>query len=98
MQEERRHVAYQFDDGDPRALTDVRAFVETLATLGEHASHELRTLFDPRAELFVARAPGRLDVMGGIADYSGSLVLELPTAEATLVALQKDEERRLRVF
>lgn len=23
----------------------------------------------------MARAPGRLDVMGGIADYSGSLVL-----------------------
>ncbi|HJQ31431.1 MAG TPA: hypothetical protein VJ866_04615 [Pyrinomonadaceae bacterium] len=56
-------------------------------------------LFDPRGELFVARAPGRLDVMGGIADYSGSLVLELPTAEATLVALQRDEgERRLRVY
>lgn len=24
----------------------------------------------------MARAPGRLDVMGGIADYSGSLVLQ----------------------
>ena len=30
-----------------------------------------------------ARAPGRLDVMGGIADYSGSLVLEMPIAQAT---------------
>lgn len=28
-------------------------------------------------EIFVARAPGRLDVMGGIADYSGSLVLQV---------------------
>ncbi|KAL2555174.1 Ribosomal protein S5 domain 2-type fold [Forsythia ovata] len=27
-------------------------------------------------DIFVARAPGRLDVMGGIADYSGSLVLQ----------------------
>lgn len=26
-------------------------------------------------DIVVARAPGRLDVMGGIADYSGSLVL-----------------------
>lgn len=26
----------------------------------------------------MARAPGRLDVMGGIADYSGSLVLQVP--------------------
>ena len=32
---------------------------------------------DPR--IYVGRAPGRLDVMGGIADYSGSLVL--PIAE-----------------
>src|SRR4029077_7654072 len=47
--------------------------------------------------LIIARAPGRLDVMGGIADYSGSIVLELPIAEATLVALQKDDTRRLRV-
>jgi L-arabinokinase len=27
--------------------------------------------------VYVARAPGRLDVMGGIADYSGSLVLQV---------------------
>jgi hypothetical protein len=27
--------------------------------------------------------------MGGIADYSGSLVLEMPIAEATLVAIQR---------
>jgi L-arabinokinase len=36
----------------------------------------------------VARAPGRLDVMGGFADYSGSLVLELPIAEAAFAAVQ----------
>lgn len=28
-------------------------------------------------EIYVARAPGRLDVMGGIADYSGSFVLQV---------------------
>ena len=38
--------------------------------------------------VFVARAPGRLDVMGGIADYSGSLVLQWPINEATHVAVQ----------
>jgi len=36
----------------------------------------------------LARAPGRLDVMGGIADYSGSLVLELPLAAAAWAAVQ----------
>jgi galactokinase len=44
--------------------------------------------FDPSQPLYVTRAPGRLDVMGGIGDYSGSLVLELPIAAATWVAVQ----------
>ena len=33
--------------------------------------------FHLQEEIFVARAPGRLDVVGGIADYSGSLVLQV---------------------
>ena len=45
--------------------------------------------FDPHRPLLLARAPGRLDLMGGIADYSGSLVLELPLAVATFVAAQE---------
>ena len=45
-------------------------------------------VFDPDAALYVARAPGRLDVMGGIADYSGSLVLQLPLEVATTAVLQ----------
>ena len=42
--------------------------------------------------VFTASAPGRLDVIGGIADYSGSLVLEMPIAERTTVdlALRQD--------
>jgi galactokinase len=46
---------------------------------------------------FVARAPGRLDVMGGIADYSGALVLQWPIREATRVALLPWPERRLSI-
>jgi L-arabinokinase len=45
-------------------------------------------LCEPGVPISVARAPGRLDVMGGIADYSGSLVLERPIAEATWAAIQ----------
>ncbi|GAB4126308.1 MAG: galactokinase [Roseiflexaceae bacterium] len=50
-------------------------------------------LFDsaaPMRPIVVARAPGRLDLMGGIADYSGSLVLELPLALAAFAAAQAD--------
>lgn len=36
----------------------------------------------------MASAPGRLDVMGGIADYSGSLVLQMPIREETLVGIK----------
>ncbi len=46
-------------------------------------------LLDPKAAVIVSRAPGRLDVMGGIADYSGSLVLQQTIHEATFVALQR---------
>jgi L-arabinokinase len=45
--------------------------------------------------LIVKRAPARLDVMGGIADYSGSLVLELPLREATRVSIEREESRTL---
>lgn len=34
-------------------------------------------LLDWEQDIAIARAPGRLDVMGGIADYSGSLVLQV---------------------
>jgi galactokinase len=36
-------------------------------------------------------APGRLDLLGGVADYSGSLVLEMPTHVATTVVAEPDE-------
>jgi galactokinase len=47
--------------------------------------------------VFVGRAPGRLDVMGGIADYSGALVLQWPIREATRVAIRPWPERRLSI-
>jgi galactokinase len=43
----------------------------------------------------VARAPGRLDVLGGISDYSGGLVLELPLRVAALAAAQPTEDGRV---
>jgi len=66
--------------------------LERLRALGEERDSPLRTLFDRETPLFVARAPGRLDVMGGIADYSGSLVLQLPLACATTAIVQAKRE------
>jgi L-arabinokinase len=67
---------------------ELDAFVDTLRQ---------QRLFEPGARLAVARAPGRLDVMGGIADYSGSLVLQRPIAEATFAAVQPIERPVLEV-
>lgn len=50
-----------------------------------------------RGPLFIARAPGRLDVMGGIADYSGARVLELPLACATFALVQPLNSSRCEI-
>ncbi len=83
------NTGYEIMRGDARGLLDVFDFIKTLET---------STFFEPQSEIFITRAPGRLDVMGGIADYSGSLVLEMPIAEATFVAVQKDDTRRLNMI
>ena len=57
------------------------------AALAQYAAD----FFAPDAAIHVARAPGRLDVMGGIADYSGSLVAEMPIAAAAVCACQRDD-------
>lgn len=44
--------------------------------------------------VLVARAPGRLDVMGGIADYSGSRVCEMPLAVAAGAIVQARADGR----
>jgi L-arabinokinase len=88
---------YRLAQGATQNLADVEAFIKTLDALDRNPAAALHSLFEANKELFVARAPGRLDVMGGIADYSGSLMLELPTAEATLVALQRTDDRYLRI-
>jgi L-arabinokinase len=46
----------------------------------------------------ISRAPGRLDVMGGIADYTGSMVCEMPLDRAAAVALQERSDRQLQIF
>jgi galactokinase len=59
-----------------------------LESLPRHSDSQLRDFIEPDRTRWVARAPGRLDVMGGIADYSGATVLELPLAAATFAIAQ----------
>ncbi|HKA17816.1 MAG TPA: GHMP kinase [Blastocatellia bacterium] len=72
--------------------------MKKINALRNHPRSQVRDFFDPGESIFVTRAPGRLDVMGGIADYSGSLVLELPISEAIFAALQLDSSRTITVI
>lgn len=72
--------------------SDTGRFIDRLNTLKQTAGQELQGFFNRGQSLSVARAPGRLDVMGGIADYSGSLVLQLPIREAAHVAAQLGDQ------
>lgn len=70
------------------ATKETALFIESLSS---------SDFFNSDEPIIITRAPGRLDVMGGIADYSGSLVLQLPIANATYVALQKSDSRSLHI-
>lgn len=87
---------------DSEAKAHIHAHVRALS-FGNEALvlPELRAaagLFHRNDPILVARAPGRLDVMGGIADYSGSTVLQMPIAEAAHVALQLQTPRHQRLW
>lgn len=53
--------------------------------------------FERDNPIIITRAPGRLDLMGGIADYSGSLVLQYPIKEATFVAAQLSDDPTVKL-
>jgi L-arabinokinase len=66
-------------------------------SFADRVREEYTAFFDGIGMIVGARAPGRLDVMGGIADYSGSTVLEGTLADATFVALQARSDPVLRI-
>jgi galactokinase len=85
---------FQIVEGNSRGLKDV----DDLVDLINDPPDPLQNFFDNSKDVFVARAPGRLDVMGGIADYSGSLVMPMPIAEATFAAVQKQSGDAIEIF
>lgn len=82
-------------DHAPSWSNDTERFVTALNEANDPGS---AGFFNRGETIIVTRAPGRLDVMGGIADYSGSLVLQLPIRNATHVALQKSDNKRVRIL
>ncbi len=72
--------------------------LEPVPMLLSRTRQELSAEFDFSRPIRISRAPGRLDVMGGIADYTGSLVCEYPLDCAAAVALQERADRQIQVF
>ncbi len=80
--------------GKSGQFADVENFI---LTLSDSFSNGETFGFSPQQKLIVTRAPGRLDVMGGIADYSGSLVLQMPIREATIAVIQARDDRKIKI-
>lgn len=53
--------------------------------------------FSKQQEIYSASAPGRLDVMGGISDYSGSLLLQMPIKQTTKVSIQERKDTMIHI-
>ncbi|MFK7891785.1 MAG: galactokinase [Granulosicoccus sp.] len=77
---------------------DIRRVVDSLQRKMATQREGLAESFNGDTALFAARAPGRLDVMGGIADYSGSMVLQRPIAESAVALCQRTTGSTIRIF
>jgi len=55
-------------------------------------------LFNSKNPLFISRAPGRLDLMGGIADYSGAVVCEGTLRCRTIVGVQQNNSPHIHIM
>ncbi|MGQ0649467.1 MAG: galactokinase [Gemmatimonadaceae bacterium] len=88
----RRRTIAEIRDGP-----DAGWFAPGLDLLTRSRRSEFGVFFTPGEPLTIARAPARLDVMGGIADYSGSLVLQLPLDRSTFAIAQRQARRALDI-
>jgi galactokinase len=57
--------------------------------------HAAGRFFSAAKPVYISRAPGRLDLMGGNVDYTGGLVFQATIREATWAAAQKRDDRRI---
>lgn len=74
-------------------LPDIVQFIEKIRALTGADK-----FFRPSETIYISRAPGRLDLMGGNDDYTGGLVFETTIREATRVAVQRREDTRVRLL
>ncbi|HVT87399.1 MAG TPA: hypothetical protein VHD56_00990 [Tepidisphaeraceae bacterium] len=71
---------------------------DPIPILLSRAKSELSADFDFNQSISTSRAPATLDVMGGIAEYTGSTVCRMTLDRAAGVVLQGRNDRQLQVF
>lgn len=86
-------MAWHASAGDPLLLS-----LAPVPVLRARVQAELPADFASGSPVRYSRAPGRLDVMGGIADYTGSLVCPTTLDCAAVAALTPRSDRQLQVF
>ena len=65
--------------------------------INSDSSSILQNFFGPDQVLIQATSPGRMDVMGGIADYSGSLVLQKSISQKATITIGIRNYNQLRI-
>ncbi|PSQ76594.1 MAG: hypothetical protein BRD37_06665 [Bacteroidetes bacterium QH_8_67_23] len=72
------------------------------AARGDKLRQQIRERFgaapEPAAPAVVARAPGRVNLIGGPTDYSGGFVLPTTIDRATYVAVRRRSDERVRLY
>ena len=68
-----------------------------LQSFTENNKRNFGGIFYPRRKITVVRAPGRIDVMGGIASKCGVTALEMPLQEAVILGIQERNDRQLLI-
>ena len=86
------------DAGGPASSGVELLALEPVPSLLARLRIEVGASFIPGRPTRISRAPGRLDVMGGIADYTGSLVCQAPLDRAAAVAVQGRKDRQVQIF
>ena len=84
----------------PRAMPNAHAITGRAghdASTVSHVAYDTLKRLASGAPRFLATAPGRLDVMSGLADFSGALVLQMPLAEHVCLAAQARQDGMVTV-
>src|SRR5262245_48295649 len=82
----------------PPKAADNPLNLEPVPALLMRAKTDLAAAIDFGKPIYVARAPGRLDLMGGIAEYTGSQLCHATLHRAAAVLSQPRDDREIQVF